>query len=396
MGVLSLAAIVQAVEFDGQGQAVKRLLHSSQPSTTSSYMKMALHEKTMFGTLRRIFPRLLYMFGLAPEHPKINGLFTAYERSNFYYLSVEPWYLNCIRNNPDTWHCSVVEAAWYKKQNGGEHEFLRFDISSPDKRHTCIVIAERNGGGGNANRDRCDSTGTTDTGAPIDTVSGPVTPLGATGDSTSKLSLTSSSSLWVADGLISYATLDSRASAQLEHILKKATRVCSLTFSEKARPSANELATLLYLASKLQPTYTVTSTQCYWFVDTVFTALKSLFEDAEQDIVIHRGGTWNGVPIYAKESVKEVCGKYREARAALALEVEERCRLERIRIQQRQWEREQLQAAQVRAQAAEEIAQREREKRLAAEDRARAAEEQITRLHKVEEVWRAVPSTQQF
>ncbi|KAI6124947.1 hypothetical protein EDD17DRAFT_656211 [Pisolithus thermaeus] len=309
------------------------------------------------------------MFGMVPEHPKIDGLFTPYRQSYFFLHSIEPWYLNFIRDNPDTWHCSVVEVAWYKKQNGVKHEFLRFDISSPDKRHTCVVIAERNGGGGNANRD------------PYDTVPGPVTPLGATGDSTSNLSSISSSSQWgAAHDLIHHATLNSRTRAQLEQMFKKATRVCSLTFSEKARPSANELATLLYLTSKLEPTYTVTSTQCYWFVETVFTALKSLFEDAEQDIAIHRGGTWNGVPVYTKASVKEVCGKYREARAALDLEVEERCRLERIQIEQRQWVREQLQAAQVRARAAEEIAQREREKRLAAEQKALAAEQVVAKF----------------
>ncbi|KAI6100053.1 hypothetical protein EDD16DRAFT_1526648 [Pisolithus croceorrhizus] len=264
------------------------------------------------------------MFGMVPEHPKIDGLFTPYRQSYFFLHSIEPWYLNFIRDNPDTWHCSVVEVAWYKKQNGVKHEFLRFDISSPDKRHTCVVIAERNGGGGNANRD------------PYDTVPGPVTPLGATGDST-----------WgAAHDLIHHATLNSRTRAQLEQMFKKATRVCSLTFSEKARPSANELATLLYLTSKLEPTYTVTSTQCYWFVETVFTALKSLFEDAEQDIAIHRGGTWNGVPVYTKASVKE-------------------------QIEQRQW---------VRARAAEEIAQREREKRLAAEQKALAAEQVVAKF----------------
>ncbi|KAI6094199.1 hypothetical protein EDD16DRAFT_1683683, partial [Pisolithus croceorrhizus] len=171
-----------------------------------------------------------------------------------------------------------------------------------------------------------------------------------------------------AHDLISYATLDSSASAELERKCKKAARICTLTFPEGVGPSANQLATLLYVTSKHEPKYTITNTQCYWFVDTVFEALKSLFAGAQQDIPNHRGGTWNRVRIPTKGSVDEVCGKYRAARTALAEEAEQKHRAEQQQEEERQREREQRQAA-------EEVAKREREKRQAAEEQRQAAEE---------------------
>ncbi|KAI6094171.1 hypothetical protein EDD16DRAFT_1687431 [Pisolithus croceorrhizus] len=339
-------------------------MHISPLTPTSSYMKMDLHKRTMLRKLRRFFRRILCALGMVPVHPKIGGLFTAYG-------TLSPFH--------------------FSEKNGVKHEFLRFEISSPDKCHTCILIAERNGAGGNAHRDPCDSTRTTDNNASTDTVSGSVAPLSP--DCPSSFS---SSSRWAADDLIRCATLGCTAGDRLEEKCKRATRICTLTFSEKARPSANELGTLLYLTSKLEPTYTVTSTQC----------LLTLFVDAKPNVAKHPGGTCYGVSVPTKESVGEVCDKYREARDALALEVANRRGLEREQAEERrrepaeeerQREHEQLQAAEARARAAEEERQTERERRLAADERARAAEEEIARLRKFNEtVWRATPSTQQL
>ncbi|KAI6094170.1 hypothetical protein EDD16DRAFT_1687418 [Pisolithus croceorrhizus] len=385
-------------------------MHISPLTPTSSYMKMDLHKRTMLRKLRRFFRRILCALGMVPVHPKIGGLFTAYGTLSPFHFSVEPWYLDYILKNPHTYDCTVVDVGRYKEKNGVKHEFLRFEISSPDKCHTCILIAERNGAGGNAHRDPCDSTRTTDNNASTDTVSGSVAPLCANGDSTKPglSSSFSSSSRWAADDLIRCATLGCTAGDRLEEKCKRATRICTLTFSEKARPSANELGTLLYLTSKLEPTYTVTSTQCYWYAKTVFTALETLFVDAKPNVAKHPGGTCYGVSVPTKESVGEVCDKYREARDALALEVANRRGLEREQAEERrrepqaaeeerQREHEQLQAAEARARAAEEERQTERERRLAADERARAAEEEIARLRKFNEtVWRATPSTQQL
>lgn len=390
---------------------MKRHMHISQLTTTSSYMKMDLRKRTMLSKLRRFFRRLLRILGMVPVHPKINGLFTAYETLSPFYFSVEPWYLDYILKNPQTHDCIVDDVGLYKEKSGVKHEFLRFEISSPDKCHTCILIAERNGAGGNVHRDPCDSTRATDTNDSTDTVSSSVAPVCATGDSTKpRLSSSlSSTSRWGADDLISCATLGSTAGDRLEEKCKRATRICALTFSEKARPSANELGTLLYLTSKLEPTYTVTSTQCYWYAKTVFTALETLFEDAKPNVAKHPGGTCYGVSVPTKESVSKVCGKYREARDENRRGRERELAEERRRDHEQaqaaegrvqaaeQRERERIQAAEARAQAAEEERQKERERRLAAEERARAAEEENARLRKFNEtVWRAMPSTQQL
>ncbi|KAI6098730.1 hypothetical protein F5141DRAFT_1252827 [Pisolithus sp. B1] len=276
---------------------------------------------------------------MAPEPPKFDGLFTVYD-------------------------CPVTKISWYKKQNGVEHEFLRFDILSPNGVHTSIVIAER------------DATQPTDTVAPLDTT-GAVTPPDVimpsfssqevVGDSTissanessphinevtktdgradqlarhlAHITSMSSCSQRGAHDLVSYATLDSSASAELERKCKKAACICTLTFPEGVRPSANEVATLLYVTSKHEPTYTITSTQCYW------------------------------VRIRTKGSVDEVCSKYSAARTALAEEAEQKRRAEQQQEEERRREREQRQAA-------EEVPKREHEKHQAAEEQRQAAEEQ--------------------
>ncbi|KAI6102249.1 hypothetical protein F5141DRAFT_1065730 [Pisolithus sp. B1] len=301
---------------------------------------------------------------MAPEPPKFDGLFTVYGQRAFLTSSIELWYRKCIRDNPFMLDCLVIKISWYKKQNGVEHEFLRFDISSPDRVHTSIVIAER------------DATRPTDTIAPLDTA-GAVTPPDAVTPSFSPQDIAGDSTRGAHD-LISYATLDSSASAELERKCKKAARICTLTFPKGVGPSANQLATLLYVTSKHEPTYTITNTQCYWFVDTVFEALKSLFAGAQQDIPNHRGGTWNRVRIPTKGSVDEVCGKYRAARTALAEEAEQKHRAEQQQEEERQREREQRQAA-------EEVAKREREKRQAAEEQRQAAEERAREMEEERE-----------
>ncbi|KAI6098735.1 hypothetical protein F5141DRAFT_1066793 [Pisolithus sp. B1] len=319
----------------------------------------------MFKKLPRFLQRLLCMLGMAPEPPEFNGLFTVYGQRAFLTSSIELWYRKCIRDNPFTLDCLVMKTSWYKKQNGVEHEFLQFDILSPDRVHTSIVIAER------------DATQPTDTIAPLDTTTGAVTPPDAITPSFSSQDIVGDSTRGAHD-LVSYATLDGSASAELERKCKKAAQICTLTFPEGVGPSANELATLLYVTSKHEPTYTITSTQCYWFVDTVFEALKSLFLGAQQDIANHRGGMWNRVRIRMKESVDEVCGKYRAARTALAEEAEQKHRAEQQQEEERQWEREQRQVA-------EEVAKREREKCQAAEEQCQAAEEQAQEMEEERE-----------
>ncbi|KAI6039126.1 hypothetical protein EDC04DRAFT_2603380 [Pisolithus marmoratus] len=122
--------------------------------------------------------------------------------------------------------------------------------------------------------------------------------------------------------------------------------------------------------------------QCYWFVATVFAALKSLFAGAKQDTTTHQGGRWNGLLICMKESLDEVCAKYCAAWAALLEEIELKCRVEHQQEDERQWECEQCQAVEEAAkweckkcQAVEDKKQRECKKCQIAEDAAKVAEE---------------------
>ncbi|KAI5987275.1 hypothetical protein F5J12DRAFT_560265 [Pisolithus orientalis] len=187
---------------------------------------------------------------------------------------------------------------------------------------------------------------------------------------------------------VHFGTRLTAAGAQVEEMCDKPQRLCTLSFTG-ARPTANELATLLYVTSAQEPKYAIAQTQCYWFVATVFDALKMRYKGTVQDNLTHRGGTIRGVPVAIKASGKEVCAKYREARAALAEEIEQERRLKQQQEEERQREREQRQAAEEaeeRARAAEEERQRE----------CKVAQEEIAKLQReLQALRRAETNTQQ-
>ncbi|KAI6156592.1 hypothetical protein BKA82DRAFT_1004723 [Pisolithus tinctorius] len=383
---------------------------------------------------------------MVSEAPKIEGLF--HEQPTCQTGSIAMWY-SLIRNNPVTSDCQVIGVGWYKKRKGVEHEFLRFDISSPDNQHTSIVIAERSGGAHTANSDATalpptppetsarspdvgdfSASSADESSPPLDKVTK------SKGGKKQKMTTAelaaaiSSSPKRDARDRVHFGTRLTAAGAQVEEMCDKPQRLCTLSFTD-ARPTANELATLLFVTSTQEPKYAIYQTQCYWFVATVFDALKMLYKGAVQDNPTHRGGTFRGVPVAIKASGEEVCAKYREARAVLAEEIEQQRRLKQEEEEERQRERDQRQAAEEaakraeeerqaaeeRAQAAEEERQRERQaaeeaaqKERAAEERARAAEEERRRereqrqaaeeanaklLQELEALKRAVASTQQ-
>ncbi|KAI6156605.1 hypothetical protein BKA82DRAFT_4047887 [Pisolithus tinctorius] len=306
--------------------------------------------------------------------PEIDGLF--YEDS-YGFANALGWY-SLIRNNPLTSDCQVIKVGWYKMRKGVEHEFLRFDISSPDNQHTSIVIAERSGGG----------VRSPDSGS-----SARIPQFAA--------SFSSSSKRYACDRVY-FATRISAAGDRVEEMCDRPRLVCTLSFTG-AKPTANELATLLYVTSAQEPKHNLHDTQCHWFAATVFDALNILYEGAEQDPTPHQAGTICGVPVDFKASGEEVCAKYRDARAALAEKIEQQRRLKQGQEEQRQREREQRQAAEEAAkraeeqrEAAEQERQKEREQREAAEERARAVEEANAKLlQELEALKRAVASTQQ-
>ncbi|KIN95302.1 hypothetical protein M404DRAFT_1007582, partial [Pisolithus tinctorius Marx 270] len=244
--------------------------------------------------------------------PKIEGL--CHEQSLYGTADIRSWH-SLIRNNPLTSDCQVIGVGWYKKRKGVEHEFLRFDISSPDNQHTCIVIAERSGGG--VRSPNSDATQAADTIAQMDTAvdatASPLTPPETSalspdvGDSTASsadessppldkkmntaqiaASLSSSSKRDAYDRVY-FATRISAAGDRVEEMCDRPRLACTLSFTG-AKPTANELATLLYVTSAQEPKYNLHDTQCYWFAATVFDALKTLYKGPEQDPTPNLGG----------------------------------------------------------------------------------------------------------
>ncbi|KAI5989896.1 hypothetical protein EDD15DRAFT_2198261 [Pisolithus albus] len=385
---------------------------------------------------------------MAPEPPRIRGLFTGYGTPYAVTITnVELWNDTYIRKNLITRGCLVTTIRWYKERKNVQHEFLRVDILSPDKVHIAIVIADR------GVTEHTDAT--TPPVNPTDSVIGPSTPPVTTTppiaspdvasdstessadettpnidrgesaatdgkkkpkaerSSTNASSSSNSISRLPARDAISYATLDSTASAELEQRCKDADCISTLTFPENAGPSADKIATLIVVTSALEPMYQLMHTQCYWFVATVFEASKRLFPGAEQDITKHKGGSCYRIRIPQKSSVDAVCGEYDKARTALDAEIEEERRVEREQEEKRrreiaelraaaEREHEQRRAADEQRQAAEESSKREREQRQAAEEAAKrereqrqAAEEEIAKLRRELEASRAGASTGQ-
>ncbi|KAI6131369.1 hypothetical protein EDD17DRAFT_1514135 [Pisolithus thermaeus] len=267
---------------------------------------------------------------MAPEHPKIKGLFTEYDLATFFSISVQPWH-EIIWDHLITSNCFILIVSCYKMQKGAEYEFLWFNIS-PDKVHMCIVIAERGGGLEMPHNPLIALPQQTPPCHHSVYYTLPEILLMTKQEATCSpyISSISKKSQMGAHDLVSYATLGSRASTELEQKCEKATCICTLTFSEKDRPSAIQLATLLY------------------FIKTVFDALKSLLMSAQEDITNHQGGMWNRVlgPMKPRNVVK-VCDKYHAAWAAFAEEA-----VQKHRAKQQAAEEEKMKAVE-RAQATE-------------------------------------------
>ncbi|KIO05426.1 hypothetical protein M404DRAFT_25553 [Pisolithus tinctorius Marx 270] len=102
---------------------------------------------------------------MAPEPPKIRGLFTALGRPAILSFPIKDWY-EIVRECTSTSDCFVFEVGWYKNLGGKEeHEFLRFDILSPDEKHVAIVVAERGRGKHNLGDHATDAAQFTETAA---------------------------------------------------------------------------------------------------------------------------------------------------------------------------------------------------------------------------------------
>ncbi|KAI5987859.1 hypothetical protein EDD15DRAFT_1406480 [Pisolithus albus] len=359
---------------------------------------MALDKRIVFKKSPKCLKLLLFMLGMAPEPPKISGLFSETKTCQFFSIDL---LRHVLRNDPATSDCLVVKAGWYKWKSEGRtdwtsyfmggvsHDFLRFDILSPDKVHTSILIAERFRG-----KRHSDGTESTYIDAPLDTsrdVAGDSTTISAdeseprvdeVAKASGKTKQEARPSVYrIGNDRASWATMGSRAGVFMEWKHRKATCIRTLTFPESTRVSANQVMALLEVASKHKRTYSVTDADD-WFVETVFEALKHLFAVVEKNTAGRWGRPWNNVPIPPKGSVnEEVCTKYRAALEEEAKEKRQHEEEEERRRKERQAREEATRRYRERTREIEEETKRERERRHAAEERIRAIEEEARREH---------------
>ncbi|KAI5987865.1 hypothetical protein EDD15DRAFT_2291470 [Pisolithus albus] len=374
---------------------------------------MALDKRIVFKKSPKCLKRLLFMLGMAPEPPKIRILFSNSDFKSSGYPSCNDIkvLLDGICDDPATSDCLVVKASWYKRKceaspnwmgdlmRGVSHDFLRFDILSPDKVHTSIYIAERFW----ENR-HSDGTQSTYIDAPLDTsrdVAGDSTAISAdesdplvdeAAKASGKTKQEARSSVYrIGYDHGSWATMGSRVGAVLEWKHRKATCVRTLTFPEGTRVSAQDAVTLLAVTSRLKQRHSITEADD-WFVKTVFEALKCLFEVVEKDTGRHWGRLWNKVLIPPKGSVNNaVCTEYY---AALEEQAEEKNRREE---KERWWKEHQALHKDMKKEREQSLADMKRahERYHAAEERVQALEEEMAKLQRELEAVRAGASSRQ-
>ncbi|KAI6149863.1 hypothetical protein BKA82DRAFT_4134218 [Pisolithus tinctorius] len=269
------------------------------------------------------------------------------------------WWERVIRGDDNAARCYVEKVCWHKQSSTVQHEFLQFDILSMDGRYKSTVVAERGKDRTNSDRNTtvtanpptfADPTATENSPAVVI----PASPANVTPSADSPApghngnilsSLGSSKPSIEADDVVYSAAFGSPGAIKLA---VKCTAIClrTLTFPKgSVRPSAHELSTLLAVTSNHILVYNLMESQCYWFSETVFKALKRLFPHAREDIQSGRAGRWRGVAIPTAESVEAVCAEYR-ARNTCLLEEAERKRRAGLKIVE---ERDQALAAQSRA-----------------------------------------------
>ncbi|KIO07628.1 hypothetical protein M404DRAFT_135590 [Pisolithus tinctorius Marx 270] len=217
------------------------------------------------------------------------------------------WWERVIRGDDNAARCYVEKVCWHKQSSTVQHEFLQFDILSMDGRYKSTVVAER--GKDRTNSDRSTSA--------ILSVVIPASPANVT---------PSADSPAPADDVVYSAAFGSPGAIKLA---VKCTAIClrTLTFPKgSVRPSAHELSTLLAVTSNHILVYNLMESQCYWFSETVFKALKRLFPHAREDIQSGRAGRWRGVAIPTAESVEAVCAEYRARNTCLLEEAERKRR----------------------------------------------------------------------
>ncbi|KAI5992369.1 hypothetical protein F5J12DRAFT_859987 [Pisolithus orientalis] len=296
------------------------------PSDIKQYKVDPSQDTVMPTLIHHLFLRLLTSLGMASQfRTPVDGLFED-QMSHF----TTSWWERVIRGDDNAARCYVEKVCWHKQSSTVQHEFLQFDILSMDGRYKSTVVAERGKDRTNSDRTRefatrSPPTDTTVTANPptfadptatenFPAVVIPASPANVTpsADSTAPghngnilSSLGSSKPSIEADDAVYSAAFGSPGAIKLAVKCTAAICLRTLTFPKgSVRPSAHELSTLLAVTSNHILVYNLMESQCYWFSETVFKALKRLFPLAREDIQSDRAGRWRGVAIPTAESVE--------------------------------------------------------------------------------------------
>jgi hypothetical protein len=88
-----------------------------------------------------------------------------------------------------------------------------------------------------------------------------------------------------------------------------------MVFPDPLSPTAVDFALLLLATNALSPLYDLTTTQCYWFAGTMWSALRTQFKGTiETDSTMPRASTYKGIRIGnpSAKPIEDVLKKYGE------------------------------------------------------------------------------------
>ncbi|KAG1811071.1 hypothetical protein EV424DRAFT_1542615 [Suillus variegatus] len=138
------------------------------------------------------------------------------------------------------------------------------------------------------------------------------------------------------DNVFTTPNMNSAIKTHLAKTFGSYTRLCTLDFSTLGveGPSATQIAVLLSVVSQNAPRYHLYKTQCYWFAETVWEAVKHLFSGGVEGPWVSGRSCYLGVKIEKLNSVEVVCREFNSEWARIEIEAEHKRQEKEARTQQ--------------------------------------------------------------
>lgn len=247
-----------------------------------------VNEKSLWSSFRTFFSTYIWpLIVMTPPVPRIPQLFISPVVPVFGWFEVHRW-ARAMQSCDDAAQCFVKRVVHCKCKEDHRHEFLRFEISSPEGFHTAIVFADR----------RVDvSQGVNQTETALSPSLSPPA---------SEKNLLDVA--WI-------ATKGCRSETALNDYFRNYIELRSLTFPHHdSRPSAQYLSALLQTTSMHEKYHELDEHQCHWFAHTVFESLRILHPSS----LLSSGGNHMKHSQYCEndfpkaESADAVCKKFPE------------------------------------------------------------------------------------